>query len=143
MATITSANAAYAIAIANLYPVPQTLQGYAADDMFVTEAVELAETIMGADGKLSAGYIFNPIKQTITIMPDSASLKLFEQWRQAQNTARDVYRCNAVIQLPGISRKYTLSNGVLSSATPIPGARKTLAPVSFTITWEKVIGEDM
>lgn len=143
MATITSANAAYSLAVANLYVVPQKIQGFAADDMFVTEAVDAAEIVMGADGKLSAGFIFVPVPQTITIMADSPSLKIFEQWRQAQVTARDVYRCNAVIQLPAIGRKYTLSNGVLTSATAIPGARKTLAPVTFRITWEKVIGEDM
>lgn len=143
MATITSANSAYALAVANLYPVPQILQGYGADDAFVTEANEMAETIMGVDGKLSAGYIFNPVRQTITIMPDSPSLIIFETWQQAQRTARELYRCNAVVRLPALGRKYTLKNGVLSSGTPIPGVRRTLAPVSFILTWESVVGEDI
>lgn len=142
MSTITAANSAFALAVSNLYPVPQRIQGYAADDAFVTEALEQAEIVMGVDGKMSAGFVFNPVRQTLTIMPDSPSLAIFETWQTAQRTARDIYRCNAVIKLPAIGRKYTLSNGVLTSGMPVPGVRKTLQAVPFIITWESVIGED-
>ena len=62
MATLTSANSAFSLQIANLYPVPQSIQGYAADDAFAVDDVEPVETVMGVDGKLSGGYTPYPIK---------------------------------------------------------------------------------
>src|SRR6185312_16410010 len=80
MSTITAANSVFALTITGLYPAPQILHGYAADDAFSTNAVETAETVMGLDGHLSGGFIFNPVKQTIVLMPDSASLDAFNNW---------------------------------------------------------------
>ena len=51
MATITAANSAYAIAVANLFPSPITLQGFAADDAFASDSVTMAENIVGVDGR--------------------------------------------------------------------------------------------
>lgn len=143
MATITSANSSFALSVTDLYPVPQNIQGYAADDAFVAAAQDLAEIVMGVDGHMSAGYVFTPTPQTITIMPDSPSLVVFENWVQAMTLAQEVYRCNATISLPSIKRKYTLKNGVLTNAPKMPGVRRTLQPVAYVITWEKVIGEGM
>jgi len=141
MATITAANSSFALAIADLYPFPQSIQGYAADDAFVSDAVEQAEIVMGVDGRLSAGFIFNPTRMTVNIMADSPSLEIFENWQLAQRTAQEVYKANATIILPAISRKYSLKNGVLTSGTPFPSVRRTLQAVPFIITWEKVTGE--
>jgi hypothetical protein len=74
MSTITSANSSFAITVPGVYSAPQSVQGYATDDAFAAEAVEKVETLMGIDGKLSAGYIFNPYKMTITLQADSGSL---------------------------------------------------------------------
>lgn len=141
MATITSANSVYQLSVADLYPSAQKLQGYAADDAFVAEAIDLAEVVMGVDGRMSAGFVFTPVQQTVTIMPDSPSLEIFETIMNATQTAREVYRCNATIVLPAIKRKYSLKNGVLTRAPQMPGVRKTLQPVAFTITWEKITSE--
>lgn len=139
--TITAANSVFSLVVDDLYPVAQQLQGYAADRMFATEAMENAEIIMGADGKMSAGFVFNPVKQTITIMADSASLVIFETWAQTQRTAQEIFRGQATIILPAIKRKYTLKRGVLTSAKFIPDAAKTLQPTEYQITWESVVGE--
>ncbi len=141
MATITAANSTFAISVANLYPTPQTIQGYAADDAFVAESVEQAEIVMGVDGHMSSGFVFNPTNMTLTIMPDSPSLVIFENWTTAQRTAKEIYKASASIYLPAIGRKYTLQNGVLSSSPPMPGVRKTLQPVAYQLKWERVIGE--
>ena len=76
MATITAANSKFALSITNLYMSPQLLQGYATDDAFTTDTPDLAETVMGVDGHLSAGYVFNAVNMTISIMPDSPSIVL-------------------------------------------------------------------
>jgi len=141
MATITSANSAFSIAVLNLYDSPQNVQGYAADDAFSAEAVEMAEIVMGVDGHMSGGFIFNPTNLKIAIMPDSPSLPIFENWMTAQRTAREVYYANATIIVPSINRKYSLINGILKSGNKIVNAKKVLEAVSFVIAWEQVIGE--
>lgn len=140
MQTITAANSVFALAITGLYPAPQVLQGYAADDGFTTEAVENAEVVMGLDGHMSAGFIFNPVKQTIVLMPDSPSLDIFNNWALAQLAAREVMVANASISLPAIGKKYVLTRGFLTSTTPVPDVKKVLQPVRYQITWNTVAG---
>lgn len=140
MLTITSANSVYALAITGLYPSPQILQGYGADDGFTTDALESSEVVMGLDGNLSGGYIFTPVKQVITLMPDSPSLDVFNNWSLAMLASREVLIANAAISLPSIGKKYVLTRGFLTSGKPIPDAKKVLAAVQFTITWGRVVG---
>jgi hypothetical protein len=138
MASITAANSVYALAIINLYPIPQILQGYSADAAFDTEAADAAEVVMGVDGRMSAGYVPFVTRQTISIMPDSVSSLLFEDWMAAQKAAGEVYFANASVTLPSVNRAYVLINGVLTSFPAIPGTRKVLQARQFTITWESI-----
>jgi hypothetical protein len=139
MATITSANSTFAISIANLYPSPQTIQGYAADDAFTIEAIEQAEIVMGVDGHMSAGFVFSPTRHTITIMPDSPSYAIFSKWQAAQAAAKEVYPANATIRLPATGYKYTLTNGILTTPKVAPDVRKVLQAIPFIITWESIV----
>jgi len=140
MSTITSANSSFAIIVPGVYSAPQSIQGYATDDAFTAEAVEKVEAMMGIDGKLSAGYIFNPYKMTITLQADSASLALFTNWQLAQDAVREVIAASATIIIPSIGFKYAMSNGYLTRFQAMPEAKKTLGPPKFEITWEKIIG---
>ena len=140
MASITSSNSVYLLSITGLYAVPQQLQGFAADDIFDTESIETAETIMGADGKLSAGFIFVPIKQSVMLQADSDSNTLFEAWYAAEQTAREKFFANGVVHLPGIGRSYVMTNGVLTTYAPISDAKKVMQPRKYGITWESIKG---
>jgi len=140
--TITSADSIFALTVTNLFPSAQTLEGYAADAMFALGDTELAQTVRGADGKLSAGFVFGEYLQTITIMPDSPSRELFETWQLTSLTAKAVFRCNATIILPAISRKFTLTNGVLQRTKAIPDAQRVLQPMTYQINWENVTPEN-
>jgi hypothetical protein len=140
MQTITAANSVFALAITGLYTSPQILQGYATDDGFTTEAVENAEVVMGLDGHMSAGFIFNPIKQTVTLMPDSPSLDIFNNWSLAQLASREVLVANASISLPAIGKKYVMTRGFLTSHKPIPDVKKLLTAVQYQITWNTIVG---
>lgn len=137
-ATITSANSILLISIAGLYDIPQQLQGFAADDVFDTEAIEPAETMMGVDGRLSAGWVPTPIKQNISLQADSDSIRIFENWVTAQKTAREVYEATGQVQLPSVRRKYAMVRGFLTSIPPTPAAKKVLQPRRFQITWESI-----
>jgi hypothetical protein len=138
--TITSANSVFMLAIANLFAAPQQLQGYATEDIFDTESIAPAETHMGLDGKLSAGYIPVPVKQTITLQADSDSVELFEAWFAAQTAAQEIYFAHAIVHLPSIGRSYVCTNGVLDGYSPMADAKKTLQPRKFSILWESVVG---
>ena len=143
MGSITAANSTYSLAINSVFPSAQILQGYAADDAFTADAVEKAVVQMGVDGRQSAGYVFNPVIQTITLMPDSPSLIIFTEWTNAMDAIREILPCTANISIPAIGKKYTLSNGVLVSYKPIPDVKKVLGPVPFKISWERVVGENI
>lgn len=138
--TITSNNAAFTLAIAGLFAVPQQLQGFAADDIFDTEGVEPAETSMGVDGKLSAGLVFAPVKQSVALQADSDSNTLFEAWYAAQKAAGDVYYAQGSVYLPATGRAYVMTRGVLTAYSPMPDAKKTLQPRKYGLTWESVTG---
>ena len=141
MATITSANSTFALAVTGIFPAPQFLQGYAADDAFTADAIDMAETVIGVDGQMSAGFVFNVTPMTITLMPTSPSLILFEAWTNTQKAQQEVYRCDGVIRLPSIGRSYILKNGVLKQASQFPAVKKTLQPMTFQIVWQSIISE--
>lgn len=136
--SITSANATFFLAVASVFPTPLQLQGFATEDVFETEPVEAAEVAMGVDGFMSAGFVFVPVKQTIALQAGSDSNDLFDNWYAAQQVAQELFRASGVLLLPSISKKWQMTNGVLSSYKPIPDAKKKLEPRRFGITWERV-----
>jgi len=136
--TITSANSVFTIVVPGLFPAPVQLRGYATDRAFTTEAVDLAEVQMGVDGRMTAGFVPNPVKQTITLQADSPSKDIFTALIQAMKTAREVYFVSGSIALPSTGEAFTLTRGILTNAKQIPDAQKVLQPVDYVITWESV-----
>lgn len=137
-ATITAADASFAISSTDFALASVLLEGYAADAAFAMENADTAETSLGVDGKLSAGWIPRSYQQTITLQPDSPSRPVFDAIVAAQDAARTIYRINGVISLPGNKYSYTLTRGVLKNYSAMPSAQKVLQPMTFVIEWEKV-----
>jgi tail fiber protein gp32 len=135
---ITGANATYTIVVAVVFPSPQQLQGFAADDIFTSDPLESTETLMGVDGKLSAGFVFVPVNQEIRLQADSISNAIFDQWYQQQTQSRQVFPATGVVTLPALNQKWSLQNGFLVRYTPMPSAKKLLQPRQFGIRWESV-----
>ena len=136
--TITSANSVFTLVVAGLFPAPVQLRGYASDKAFTTEAVDLAEVQMGVDGRMTAGFVPNPVKQTITLQADSPSKDIFTAVIQATKAAREVFYISGSISLPSTGESFTLTRGILTNAKQIPDAEKVLQPVDYVITWESV-----
>ena len=136
--SITGANSVYMLSITGLFPAPQQLQGFAADDVFSTDPVQSAETLMGVDGLLSGGFVFAPIVQGVSLQADSDSNFIFDEWWAAQQQAREVYIANGLVILPNLGTKWNLSRGFLTSYPPMPDAKKLLQPRRFGITWGSV-----
>ena len=136
--TITSANSVFTLVVAGLFPAPVQLRGYASDKAFTTEAVDLAEVQMGVDGRMTAGFVPNPVKQTITLQADSPSKDIFTTVIQAMKTAREVFYISGSISLPSTGESFALTRGILTNAKQIPDAQKVLQPVEYVITWEAI-----
>lgn len=134
--SITAANAVIMFSIPGVFPAPQQLQQFAADDIFATEALAAAEVQMGVDGFLTAGFVFNPVAQGFTLMADSPSNAVFDNWYAAEQVIREKYQASAIITLTSLRRKWTMVKGFLTSYPPIPDAGKTLRQRRFGITWE-------
>lgn len=134
--TLTTANSAILLAVDTVFPNAQQLVGYAAEDIFDTEDVDLAETSMGLDAILSGGWIPYSLKQTFTLQANSPSFLFFNTWIAAQNAVRDLFRVQGTELLPGIGIKWAMANGILKRAKVIPDAKKNLQPVTYQIEWE-------
>lgn len=136
--TITSANSILTMVVPGLFPVPVSIQGYSTDDAFMLDALDLAETVMGVDGKMSAGYVPKEVKLTITLQADSDSKGFFAILTQAVKTAREIFYMSATLSLPSTGEAFTFTRGILTSVDQAPAAKKMLQPQKFVITWESV-----
>ena len=139
--TITSANSTLTLAVANLFPVPQNIQGFATDAMFDGGDVEIAEGKIGADGLAAYGFIFNLQTLTIELLANSPSRQFFADLVNATKAAREVYTISGSILVPSINMKVTLVNGTLKSYPPFPAAKKTLEDVRYVLMFQDMLEE--
>lgn len=137
--SITSSNAILFLGVTNLYPTPQQIQGFGADDVYDTEALEISEASMGVDGILTAGYVNRPVVQAFTLQADSSSNTFFDNWLAAQRQLKDVYSAFGTIYLQGTGKKYAMNKGFLTNVMVLPNAKKLLEPRKFTVTWETLL----
>lgn len=138
MSTITSANSSVVFVVPEVIPVPQFIQGYAADDAFTQEAFDLAETRMGVDGQLSGGYTPSVKRFTIVLMPDSPSLAFFENWKAAIEAAKDQLPdgSSITVTLPSIGKAYLLNKLFFKNSSGMPSAKKVLEPFTAIIEYQ-------
>ena len=139
MGTLTSANSVLMLGVDGLFNVPVQIEGYAADDAFTIGDVDMAETVMGVDGKLSAGWI--PAIKTLEIMlqADSASNDFFDALIAAESVAREKYVLNGSILVPGISRIFVLTRGFMKTGSVMPASKKILQPRKFTLDFQDIV----
>lgn len=136
--TITSANSVVTIAAPGLFPVPQQLQGFAADRAWESDSVEQAEVQMGVDGRMTAGFVPNPVRQRFSLQADSPSKQIFLAIQRAQKATRNIYYLSGSIDLPSTGESFICKRGVFQSAKPLPDGGKVLEPMEFEIVWESI-----
>lgn len=137
--SISSPNAVITLTIPLVLPVPVQLQGFAADDVFDTDDVELAATLMGVDGILSGGFVNSITPWNITFQADSPSIPTFETWMAAQEAVQDVFPAQANVTLTTIGRSYQMITGFLVRGKRMPDVKKTLMPRKWRIDWQRVV----
>lgn len=141
--SITSANAIVTLTVAGLYDTPVQLEGFMAEDIFDMAMATHAETVMGADGRKTAGFVYTMRTQTFALLPDSPSCELLDTWINAEQQAEDVFRADGQITLRSLGRAgkvWTMANGTLKEYNQMPDAKKVLQGRKFTIEWERVVG---
>jgi hypothetical protein len=99
----------------------------------------MAEVLMGADGKLSAGFVPNPTPQTFTLQADSGSNEVFDFWARQQKVNRTLYKASAIVTIPSIGKSYVCSGGVFQKSKVMPDAAKILQPRQYTVIWEEIV----
>ena len=138
MGSITSANSIFTLGVSSLFPIGQQLQGYAADDMFDTEQIAAAQAVIGVDGILSAGFVYEMVPQTVTLQADSVSGTIFDALYAASQVLVDVYFLSGSIIMPSLGLQWVLNQGVMTRYSPIPMAKKVLQPRKFGLVWQSV-----
>lgn len=139
MPDITGANAVLMITIPGFLPVPTQLQGFAADDVYDTDDVTVGEVLMGVDGIMSAGMVFEPTPQDISFQADSPSVAIFEAWDafEQANTVKLFAQMNTT--LPNLGKSYQQVQGALVRLKRMPGVKKVVQPRKWRIMWQSVI----
>jgi hypothetical protein len=138
MADITSANSVLILTAVGVWNGPQQIQGYATDDVYSADPLDIAETMMGVDGGLSAGFVYNALPVAYNLMAGSPSIALFDALYTQSRQTRSIYWLNGSITLPSLGMKYALVNGVLKTYPAIPDGGKVLKPRKFSIVWESI-----
>lgn len=139
MGDLTASNAVITLSQEILFPVPQQLQGFAADEVTEMDPVEILESLMGVDGILSFGFVWAERMQGITLQGDSDSNAFFDTINAQQQAAQTVYPLSGIVVLPAIGLQFTLINGGLKTYNPMPGVKKVIQPRKYRVVWNKVI----
>jgi tail fiber protein gp32 len=138
MGTITSANSSIVLSVPGVFPTDIVLQGYATDDEFTHDSVDITETRMGVDGILSGGFTPNPKSITIAFQADSPSIAAFDAWGSAQEAAKEAFPSTVVVALPSVGKQYTCNVGWLRGFKKLPDAKKVLEPQQYRIEFQDI-----
>lgn len=135
---ITSANSTAVMTVEELYPSGFTLEMYATDTAISQGDDTVAETRMGVDGKMVAGYTPSIKSLTVTFEAPSPTIPYLETLYQASQQNRRTYKVHLTVTLPSIGKTFKYTNGVLKTAKPLPDLKKVLDPQSFAFDFEKM-----
>jgi len=136
---ITSANAEAVLIADTVFPAGISLHMFGTDQAISMDAIDVAETRMGVDGRMVAGFVPAIYPVTITLEAASPSLSSLALLWQAMTVNRTVYRCRLVCTVPSVRSVYTWVNGVLKNGAPFPSLAKVLEPTTWQFDFESFV----
>ena len=136
---ITSANSTAVMVVDTIFPIGFALEAYATDQSLSMGKSTIAETRMGVDGYMSAGFVPNIKTMTISFEQHSSSIKFLNQLYQLTEANRTIYEVTLVVTVPSVKKTYTFTGGVLKTAKPFADHKKVLDTVSYTFDFERMI----
>ena len=137
MNNITSANATAYMTVKDIYPAGFALNNFATDQAIDEDEDTIAETRMGVDGYMAAGYTPSIKAVNITFEATSPSVQYLNNVYLASQKNRRTYEVTLVINVPSTGKVYTYSYGVMKTAKPLPALKTVLDPVSYGFDFEK------
>ena len=135
---ITAANATVIMVVEDLFPQGVRLEQFSTDAMVSEGDETFAETRMGVDGQMVAGYIDEIKTVTVTLEPSSPSIEYLDTLARASRSGQKCYWVTLLVNLPALGKTITYSNGVLKTGKVLPDVQKTLAPIAYTFDFESV-----
>lgn len=134
---ITAANAVLILTVEEIFPSGIELQMFGTDQAYDAPAADMAETRMGVDGFMVAGYVPNIQQVTVTLEAASPSRAQLATVAAAMVTNRRVYACTLTATLPAVNSRFTWTRGVIRNAARALSAAKTLQPTTWQFDFEK------
>ena len=138
MNNITSANATAYMVVKDLYPAGFSLNNFSTDQAIDQAEDTIAETRMGVDGYMAAGYTPSIKAVTLQFEAASPSVQFLNNLYLASQKNRRTYETTLVINVPAVGKTYTYTGGVLKTGKALPALKRTLDPVSYGFDFEKM-----
>lgn len=138
MNNITSANATAYMVVKDLYPAGFALSNFSTDQAIDQAEDTIAETRMGVDGYMAAGYTPSIKAVTLQFEAASPSVQFLNNLYLASQKNRRTYETTLVINVPAVGKVYTYTGGVLKTGKALPALKRTLDPVSYGFDFEKM-----
>ncbi|MGL4208164.1 MAG: phage tail fiber protein [Candidatus Adiutrix sp.] len=135
---ISASNATAILTVADIFPAGLALQMFASDQAISQDSLDIAETRMGIDGFMVAGFTPTIHPVTITLEAASPSLAPLSTLWEAMHTNRTIYECTLICDVPSLGRVYTWVRGVLKSGAPFASVKKTLEPTNWLFHFENM-----
>lgn len=140
---ITSANATGVMTVSELYEQGFVLQNFATDAALAADEETLAETRMGVDGKMAAGYIPSIKPLTLTFEPFSPTVAYLDRVAARSRADMDVFEVTLSFNVPALKQVWTYKGGVLKTLKSIPDVKKVLDVRTFKFDFEGILIEDV
>lgn len=134
---ITSANSTLVLTVENLYPAGVKIEGFSTDNSFAMDDDTIAETHMGVDGKLTAGFTPSEKSVTITLDAGSPSYEVLCNIYNMSKTNMTVLDTSMQITVPALGKEFSFKNGVMVTGHPLPAGEKVLGSTNWTFHFGK------
>lgn len=131
--SITSQNASIQLTIPGVYSSGTLLQNFAVNDILDTEAQTLVEGRVGADGFVAAGYVFNLNKFRMMFQANSDSIRVFYDWKAAQDAIGDVIGATMKIKAPALGLDVDLTDVYCESLPMLPPLKKVAEELTVSM----------
>lgn len=140
---ITSANASGNIIVDEIFPNGFILNAFATDAALAMDEETLAETRMGVDGKMAAGYIPSIKSLTLSLEPFSNAAQGLDVVAATSRQAMDVYNVTLTFSIPALKQVWTFGNGCLKTLKTVPDIKKVLDMRTFKFDFETIDIQDV
>ena len=134
---ITSANSTLVLTVENLYPAGVKIEGFSTDNSFAMDDDTIAETHMGVDGKLTAGFTPSEKSVTLTLDAGSSSYEVLCNIYNMSKTNMTVLDTSMQITVPALGKEFSFKNGVMVTGHPLPAGEKVLGNTNWTFHFGK------